>query len=567
MSIHQMKLLRRGALMPKQTPDHPGQGGNATQRGCSYCRVSTGRQVEGELSIPDQLKQIAQFYHHRRWELIENYVEGGATATDDNRPEFQRMIERALDDDRPYDVIVVHSFSRFFRDSFQLELYVRKLAKAGVRLVSVTQELGEDPQHAMFRQFIAIFDEYQSRENGKHVLRAMKENASQGFYNGSPVPLGYRAEEVERRGARIKKHLVVDPVEAETIKLIYRLYVEGDAKAGPIGIKQISGWLNDRGYRTKRGGLFGVSAVHTILTNRTYVGETTFNKRCSKTLRDKPERERVQIAVPAIIEPLLFENVQQTLRERNPRSVAPRVVTGPILLTGLAVCSSCGGAMTLRTGTSRSGQIHKYYACSTCARKGKSACAGRSIRMDKLDSLVTNHLVERLFRPERLEELLSSVLAQRREREAEVDARASALHAEIADKGEKLRRLYRLVEDSEEEPDDIFKARVAQLKQDRDRAITASARIEANRSSQSVCDPAQIEMFTRLMRANITSGEVPFRKAYIRAVVERIEVGADIIRIIGSRATLGHAVSKSEHLPAGVRSSVPKWRARKDSNL
>jgi hypothetical protein len=63
------------------------------------------------------------------------------------------------------------------RDSFQLELYIRKLAKVGVRPVSITHELGEDPAQVMMRQVMALFDEYQSRENGKHVLRAMKENA------------------------------------------------------------------------------------------------------------------------------------------------------------------------------------------------------------------------------------------------------------------------------------------------------------------------------------------------------------------------------------------------------
>ena len=60
-------------------------------------------------------------------------------------------------------------------------MYIRQLAKHGVRLVSITQELGDDPSQAMMRQVIALFDEYQSRENAKHVLRAMKENARQGF--------------------------------------------------------------------------------------------------------------------------------------------------------------------------------------------------------------------------------------------------------------------------------------------------------------------------------------------------------------------------------------------------
>jgi hypothetical protein len=46
-------------------------------------------------------------------------------------------------------MIVVHSFSRFFRDAFGLEMYVHKLAKHGVRLVSITQELGDDPAQVM----------------------------------------------------------------------------------------------------------------------------------------------------------------------------------------------------------------------------------------------------------------------------------------------------------------------------------------------------------------------------------------------------------------------------------
>ncbi|WP_246701438.1 hypothetical protein [Rhodopseudomonas sp. BR0G17] len=85
-----------------------------------------------------------------------------------------------------------------------------------------------------------MFDEYQSRENAKHVLRAMKENARQGFYNGSPMPLGYRTEETEKRGARVKKKLVIDPAEAETIRLIFRLYRQGDGQSGPLGVKQLT---------------------------------------------------------------------------------------------------------------------------------------------------------------------------------------------------------------------------------------------------------------------------------------------------------------------------------------
>lgn len=95
------------------------------------------------------------------------------------------MIDAALVKPPTFTVIVVHSFSRFFRDHFQFEFYVRKLAKNGVRLISITQDLGDDPMCVMMRQIMTLFDEYQSKENAKHTLRAMKENARQGNWNGS----------------------------------------------------------------------------------------------------------------------------------------------------------------------------------------------------------------------------------------------------------------------------------------------------------------------------------------------------------------------------------------------
>ena len=115
-----------------------------------------------------------------------------ASATNDRRRAFQRMIEAGTSQPWRFDVGVVHSSSRFFRHHFELEFYVRRLAKIGVKLLSITQEMGDDPMHVMMRQIMALFDEYQSKENAKHVLRALKENARQGFWNGSLPPIGYR---------------------------------------------------------------------------------------------------------------------------------------------------------------------------------------------------------------------------------------------------------------------------------------------------------------------------------------------------------------------------------------
>lgn len=167
--------------------------------------------------------------------------------------------------------------------------------------------------------------------------------------------------------------------------------------------------------------------MYKILTNTTYMGEWKFNRMSSRTGKWKPDEEVVTSAVPAIIEPHLFEQVQCQLNARSPKVVAPRVTTGPILLTGLAVCATCNGGMILRTGTSKTGAVHRYYTCSTCARKGKTVCKGRSIPMAKLDTLITTQMTERLFRPERLAMILSSLASRRSEKADAVNARETAM--------------------------------------------------------------------------------------------------------------------------------------------
>src|SRR5262245_9382029 len=461
-----------------QTRDHGTPHSTASPRAALYMRVSTGRQAEHDLSIPDQRAQLRAWSCANGYEVVAEFVESGASAGSDRRPVFQQMIERACDGEHAFDLIVVHSYSRFFREAFEQEFYLRKLNKHGVRVISITQAVGDEgePVQAMMRKVIALFDEYQSKENAKHVIRSMKENARQGFWNGATCPLGYKLIEAERRGTKVKKRLTIDPVEADTIKLIYKLYLYGDGTSGALGVKEIVKWLNGRGYRTRKAKTFGVGHLHKILTNTVYIGRWKFNQRSSKTGERKSAAEVIEIPVPAIIETDLFEQVQRQLHARNPNVMAPRVTTGPILLTGLAICASCRGGMTLRTGTSKGGRVYRYYTCSSSATKGKTVCRGRSIPMAKLDALVTDHLIARLFQSERLTTLLASLSSRRAERAKALNGRIIALQREVTDADDKLKRLYRLVEDGLTDLDEVLTDRLTELKAGRDRAKAALKR-------------------------------------------------------------------------------------------
>ncbi len=94
----------------------------------------------------------------QRYAVVAEFIEAGASAGDDRRPAFQQMIERACDGGQAFNYIIVHSYSRFFREAFEQEFYLRKLAKHNVRVVSITQPVGDEsePVQAMMRKVIAL---------------------------------------------------------------------------------------------------------------------------------------------------------------------------------------------------------------------------------------------------------------------------------------------------------------------------------------------------------------------------------------------------------------------------
>lgn len=538
---------------------------NAPQRAALYMRVSTGRQAESDLSIPDQQRQMTAFCKAREWEVAAEFVDAGLSGTDDNRPQLQRLLDIATGDGAPFDVVVVHSFSRFARDHFALEYHVRRLRKHGIRLVSITQDLGDDPMSVMVRQVFALFDEYQSKENAKHVLRAMQENARQGFWNGAAAPYGYAIVAAEQRGAKTKKKLAVDPVEAEVVRLIFRLIREGDGASGPMGVKAAASWLNEHGHRTRKGARWGIGPLHKLITSTTYKGEHRFNTKVWKTREAKPESEQVVVPVDPIIDAATFDAVQAQLKSRNPKSTPPRTVTGPILLTGIATCASCGGGMTLRTG--KSGR-YRYYACATCAQKGKAACKGRSIPMDRLDNAVTERLADDLLTPQRMESLLAGLMERQTARDADHAQRLTTLRGKLSDAEDRLKRLYQAIENGIADPaDPTLKDRIATIKTERDIAQVAFDRAVAELQPGARITPDKIAACVDVMRANVLDGPVPFRRAYLRALIDNVEVDDTEIRIHGRRTVLERLVMGGGAAPAGVPSFVRKWRTRQDSNL
>ncbi len=392
----------------------------------------------------------------------------------------------------------------------------------------------------------------------------MKESARQGFRNGSLPPIGYRVVAAEQRGAKVKKKLEIDPLHAETVRLIYRLALHGDGAKGQMGVKNIVSHLNRNRIFTRDGGRWGIGQVHRILTRRTYMGEHEFNKR-AKSKELKPISEIVAVPVPPLIDRETFDAVQALLKARHPTVTPSAIISGPTMLTGLIHCAKCGGAMTIRTGK---GGRYRYYACSMKARQGPTACEGMAVPMDKLDDLVASHLEDRLLQPERLETILATSLDRRQERSEHQHEHLGELNRRAAESEARLKRLYDAIEAGVADLNDpALKDRIDGLKAIRDQAKADAERAQAmlENSGSKAVTPQMVRTFAETARRRIRLEGGGYRRDHLRALAQRVEVADGEVRIMGSKSRLLQVLTAKN----GVN-SVPtqglKWRTGWDSN-
>ena len=307
--------------------------------------------------------------------------------------------------------------------------------------------------------------------------------------------------------------------------------------------------------------------LHDILRNRAYAyGKWPYGVRNSRTGELHDPANVVEIDVPTIVPVALFEAVHARLTRNNPKVTPPRVVNGPILLTGLAVCATCGSGMT-RTGTRRGKRNYTYYSCAGNHQKGPSVCRGRHVPVAKLDALVIEGVKQNLLTQARLAVILEALIVRNADKDQAVLDRRKGLETELGTKKDRLARLYRAIEDGVVDLDDDLRARVQALKEERDLVQASLDRIKTQVAAGSAVTPERLEIFSGLMRSKLDDGDIQARKAYLKAVISRIEVDDDRVRIMGDRTHLAAAIGGHPTQAGNVRGFVRKWRTRQDSNL
>ncbi|MCL2726081.1 MAG: recombinase family protein [Polyangiaceae bacterium] len=370
-------------------------------RWVSYLRVSTVEQAEKELSLTAQRRSAEEFAARHGAVIDHHYVEPGASGTDAHRAVFNELLGDALRPGSTIATIVVHHTSRFTRDATHARVVKKELRRAGVRVLSTSQELSEDPTGTLMEGFFECIDQYESEVNGIRTSAAMREAVRQGFYPGGRMPYGDCKVPVEvRAGAKPRFKLEILPSERAVLCEMYRLYITGS------GALKVAEALNELGFRTRKGSLWDKGAVIQTLQQSAASGVVRWGVRYRGKIR--PPSEWLTLAVEPIIDAKTYALVRKLCKQRRPTENPGRASTKPRVLTGLAVCGKCGSSYQLETsGKSLDGATYEYcyYNCRTTLRAGKKACSGFRIRTSELDRAVLEKIADLVCTPERAKRL------------------------------------------------------------------------------------------------------------------------------------------------------------------
>lgn len=356
-----------------------------SNRAALYARFSSDNQRSE--SIDAQIRAMTAYCNQRHIAIVETYVDEAKSATTDRRPSFQQMIADSVS--HRFNIVLVHKLDRFARNRYDSAVYKRELKKNGVTVYSVLENLDSSPESIMMESVLEGMSEYYSQNLAREVMKGMRETALQCKHTGGKPPLGYDVDPVTCK-------LVINPQEAEAVRLIFSMYSEG------CGYSEVLAALHKMGYKTKKGQEFQKNSLYSILTNPKYTGIYVFNRSSAKSitgtrnthlLKNSEDIITVEGGVPQIVDERTFSRVQRRL-ESNKHIGARNKAKTVYLLAGKVYCRVCGRSMT--GNTRYSGRNKEKYVTYRCPSK-HYICNNKEINQEYLDRFVVAMLEVHIF--------------------------------------------------------------------------------------------------------------------------------------------------------------------------
>ena len=414
-----------------------------------YCRISVDEELDRDnTSIENQKAIIEDFVRQKFPDSTLTFYEDRDKSgyTFDQRPSYQKM-RRELMDHRK-DILIIKDFSRFSRRNSRGLVELEDLRDAGVRIISIGDNIDFPNDDDWLKiQFQFLINEMPVTDTSKKVKSVIRRRQADGAWLCA-APYGYILNK--------QKQFEIVPTEAEIVREIFRLYLDG------WGYKKIANHLTDTGVPTPRMSEqlrkeaegeesrrtakkdWAIVTVQGILDNDFYIGTLRQGKYTRKKIngRDMKRDELDHIVIEHHHQPIIDYRTFATAKAlRESRSTAHYRGQKKYdnTYSGFLECGDCGSPMFAMSRR----DIKDAYRCGTYHRRGLKGCTSHHIRVDKLDELVKLYVQKVKDNSAAMLERLNADLAREQEDVAETQRAAENLEVTLLDLQEELKATKR----------------------------------------------------------------------------------------------------------------------------
>jgi site-specific DNA recombinase len=242
--------------------------------GIIYTRVSTKEQAEKRLSLDNQKKECKDFAHNKEKVIVPDsniFSDEGESAKFIDRPALQDMLRFVKDNKGKIEILYIWKIDRLARNLGDYYGIKVALAKYGVRIVSVTEPIDDDPVGRFLEAILAAAAQFDNEIRAIRSLTGMRMRVEQGEWPHSAT-IGYK---------KVNRSVVIDPEFSEIITDVLVQF-----STGTYTVADISRYAFENGVMTKSGKLKPHDAMKRILTNLFYAGYTK-NKLSDKIIKGR----------------------------------------------------------------------------------------------------------------------------------------------------------------------------------------------------------------------------------------------------------------------------------------
>lgn len=422
-----------------------------------YIRLSREDGDKEESSSVTNQREILKRYvsEQPNFFIVKEYVDDGWTGANFDRPKFKEMIadiEAGI-----IDTVITKDLSRLGRERLGVGHYTEiYFPEHNVRYIALLDNIDTYFDAGMndMAPFKGVINDMYVRDISKKIRSSLIERKKAGNFLGVTAPYGYQKD------PNNKFHLIINEKEAEVVKRVFRLYLEGNGltRIAQILTKDgipVPGESRDIG-KTRRTALYSSwkqTTIRRILDNRVYLGELVQFKRRKINYKSKrrinvPEEERYicKGTHEAIIDEEDFNTIQNILKKNK----SFKGTRHDYLFKGLLYCAECGARLNITYSNyalKKYGEYRYTTICYSYSRLYSDICTRHSNSIPELEEVLIKHIKEvcsRYINENLQDELISMAKKQKQFELKQItnEKKLETLEQKISDIGLYIKNLY-----------------------------------------------------------------------------------------------------------------------------